>query len=166
MINNELICRMKDYAMKIMSKEIGYKRTLEWLNNYKFPETNKELIKLSNVWHGTVWNILIDIDKPTKEELEKEELERTIPIILRNEIFNKYYKKIGPSNVYRWLDNYKFPNTYEELIKVKNNWNNIIKELDSININKKDLYKDISEYYKDLSKFQYYKYKLLGFLCK
>lgn len=166
MTNEEMIIRMRESAMKIMSREIGWKRAINWLNNYEFPESNKELMKLFNVWHGTVWNVLMDMDKPTKEELEKEELERTIPRILRNETFNKYYKKIGPSNVYRWLDNYKFPRTYEELIEVKNNWNNITTELFNIKINKKDLYKDLANYYKGFSKIQYYKYKILQLLFR
>lgn len=166
MINEEMIIRMREYAMKIMSKEIGWKRTINWLNNYKFPESNRELMKLFNVWHGTIWNVLMDMDKPTKEELEKEELKRDIPKILRSEIFNKYYKKIGPSNVYKWLDNYKFPRTYEELIEVKNNWNNITSELSNIEINKKDLYKDLADYYKNSSKIQYYKYKILEALFR
>lgn len=49
MTNEEMVIRMRESAMKIMSKEIGWKRTINWLNNYKFPESNKELMKLFNV---------------------------------------------------------------------------------------------------------------------
>ena len=167
MTNEEMIARMKEYAMKIMPREIGWGKTMNWLNNYKFPESNMELTKLSNIWDGIIWNALIDIDKPTKEELEKEDLTRTIPGILRNEAFSKYYKKVGPSNIIKWLNNYKFPNTYEELVKTMKNWKNIIQELDNtIKISKHSLYKDLAEYYKNSSKIQYYKYRILEMLFR
>lgn len=43
MTNEEMIIRMRESTMKIMSKEIGWKRTINWLNNYKFQSLIKNL---------------------------------------------------------------------------------------------------------------------------
>lgn len=161
MTNEELINRMKDYVWKMMPREIGYKRTKEWLDNYKFPESNKDLIKLYNIWLGTVHNTLMDMDKPSKEELYKEYKVSSIKTSLMFEVSEKYNNVVGPTNVSNWLSNYKFPEDYDEISKVRDNWNNIISELNQIKISKSDLYKDLAEYYKGKSKLKYYKYKLL-----
>lgn len=161
MMNDKMIIYMRDYAMKIMPREIGYKKTIEWLANYKFPKAHEDLIKLSNIWQGLIQNALLDIDKPSKEELSKEEFIRTVPGILKSITFYKYYKKVGPSNVFKWLENYKFPKDYDNLYKTKKNWNNIISKLSNIKIHKKELYNDLARYYKDKSKTNYFKYKLL-----
>lgn len=159
-----MITRMKDYALKIMSREIGNKRAIEWINNYKFPENNRELIKLSNIWHGTIWNILMDISKPSKEELCQEDIIKDIQTTLKNETFYKYYKRIGPNNVTIWLNNYKFPDSYEDIVRIKSSWNNITQKLNNVIISKKDLYQDLANYYKDKSKIQFIKYKILTLL--
>lgn len=65
MNDEKLIKYLGDYAMKIMGREIGYKKTSDWLNNYKFPTDHRELVKLANIWHGTIQNFLMDYKDQT-----------------------------------------------------------------------------------------------------
>lgn len=66
MSNEELIKYMGDYAIKMMGRKIGYKKATDWINNYKFPTSNRDLIKLTNIWHGIICNILMDLEDEHK----------------------------------------------------------------------------------------------------
>lgn len=73
-------------------------------------------------------------------------------------------REIGNKRAIEWINNYKFPDSYEDMVRIKSSWNNITQKLDNVIISKKDLYKDLANYYKDRSKIQFIKYKILTLL--
>lgn len=154
-----MIKYMIDYTLKMMPRKVGMVRTLNWIDKYNFPSSNYELIKLINIWHGIVYNAIIDIENNERNQIEEERLIGEKIKEIKHKIYNKFLLIIGPTKLTKYLDDYKFPNNY---LGLENTYNNIYKELSSIKVNKRDLYIDLSNYYKDISIFKYYKYKLLN----
>lgn len=161
MTNDEMISKMIANAFYLLPKEIGYIKALEWIKNYKFPEDSIELKKLYNLWWGIMYNSIMDMKKPSKEEIKLEEESLVLPSKLYLETFKKYFKKVGPSNVYRLLSEYIYVDSSEKLVKIKDCWKKITDLLDRTVVKKQELYKDLAEYYKNESLYEYYKYYIL-----
>lgn len=145
---------MIDYAYKILPRKIGMHNTTLWIQENLHNQSRSE-------WFNLVNDAMYKLPKISDEELQKETALIQIPLDLKEIVFCKYYKKIGPTNVFKWIYSYKFPENYEELMQIKKNWNNIISKLSNIKIHKKELYNDLARYYKDKSKTNYFKYRLL-----
>lgn len=160
MIWDYRIYTMQRDALKVLPKIIGKRRAEEWVRNYKFPTDPEEYENLWRYWSCTLAHVLDTMNEVTKEEIKVDFFADKVSEQLYDETFNKYYKKIGPYAVRKWLENYEYFNR-KEILDIKDHWQEVTEELDNMIIKKKDLYLELKHYYEYNSNLKWIKYALL-----